>query len=140
MDTPERRDLIMVKMNVKFETPEQLVEFSRMCQKVEADTLIEDTVHKLIIDGKSVMGMMTVTLNQRLIFVVDGSDEKEVLSTFEKYRTEAESGLIIAFYRYLWYRSQGEKNRMKTAGAGWIRLIRAGEKGNRCKSCTNSSL
>lgn len=78
----------MVKMNVKFETPEQLVEFSRMCQKVEADTLIEDTVHKLIIDGKSVMGMMTVTLNQRLIFVVDGSDEKEVLSTFEKYRTE----------------------------------------------------
>ena len=34
------------------------------------------------------MGMMTVTLNQRLIFVVDGSDEKEVLSTFEKYRTE----------------------------------------------------
>ena len=79
-----------------------------MCQKVEADTLIEDTVHKLIIDGKSVMGMMTVTLNQRLIFVVDGSDEKEVLSTFEKYR--------------------------------WIRLIRAGEKGNRCKSCTNSSL
>ena len=67
----------MVKMNVKFETPEQLVEFSRMCQKVEADTLIEDTVHKLIIDGKSVMGMMTVTLNQRLIFVVDGSDEKE---------------------------------------------------------------
>ena len=72
----------MVKMNVKFETPEQLVEFSRMCQKVEADTLIEDTVHKLIIDGKSVMGMMTVTLNQRLIF------EKEVLSTFEKYRTE----------------------------------------------------
>lgn len=29
----------MVKMNVKFETPEQLVEFSRMCQKVEADTL-----------------------------------------------------------------------------------------------------
>ena len=54
----------MVKMNVKFETPEQLVEFSRMCQKVEADTLIEDTVHKLIIDGK------------------------EVLSTFEKYRTE----------------------------------------------------
>ena len=27
----------MVKMNVKFETPEQLVEFSRMCQKVEAD-------------------------------------------------------------------------------------------------------
>ena len=85
MDTPERRDLIMVKMNVKFEIPEQLVEFSRMCQKVEADTLIEDTVHKLIIDGKSVMGMMTVTLNQRLIFVVDGSDEKEVLSTFEKY-------------------------------------------------------
>ncbi len=87
MDTPERRDLIMVKINVKFETPEQLVEFSRMCQKVEADTLIEDTVHKLIIDGKSVMGMMTDASNQRLIFVV-GSDEKEVLSTFEKYRTE----------------------------------------------------
>lgn len=35
----------MVKMNVKFETPEQLVEFSRMCQKVEADTLIEDTLY-----------------------------------------------------------------------------------------------
>ena len=46
----------MIKMNVKFETPEQLVEFSRMCQKVEADTLIEDTAHKLIIDGKSGYG------------------------------------------------------------------------------------
>ena len=88
MDTPERRDLIMVKMNVKFETPEQLVEFSRMCQKVEDDTLIEDTARKLIIDGKSVMGMMTVTLNQKMIFVVDGSDEKEIISTFKKYRTE----------------------------------------------------
>ena len=78
----------MVKMNVKFEIPEQLVEFSRMCQKVEADTLIEDTVHKLIIDGKSVMGMMTVTLNQKMIFVVDGSDAEEVVHTFEKFRTE----------------------------------------------------
>ena len=88
MDTPERRDLIMIKMNVKFETPEQLVEFSKMCQKVEADTLIEDTAHKLIIDGKSVMGMMTVTLNQKMIFVVDGSDAEEVVHTFEKFRTE----------------------------------------------------
>ena len=88
MDTPERRDLIMIKMNVKFETPEQLVEFSRMRQKVEADTLIEDTAHKLIIDGKSVMGMMTVTLNQKMIFVVDGSDAEEVVHTFEKFRTE----------------------------------------------------
>ena len=88
MDTPERRDLIMIKMNVKFETPEQLVEFSRMCQKVEADTLIEDIAHKLIIDGKSVMGMMTVTLNQKMIFVVDGSDAEEVVHTFEKFRTE----------------------------------------------------
>ena len=73
----------MIKMNVKFETPEQLVEFSRMCQKVEADTLIEDTAHKLIIDG-----MMTVTLNQKMIFVVDGSDAEEVVHTFEKFRTE----------------------------------------------------
>ena len=100
----------MIKMNVKFETPEQLVEFSRMCQKVEADTLIEDTAHKLIIDGKSVMGMMTVTLNQKMIFVVDGSDAEELVHTFEKFphrrgSTEAESGLTIAFYRYLWYRS-----------------------------------
>ena len=78
----------MVKMNVKFETPEQLVEFSRMCQKAEADTLIEDTAHKLIIDGKSVMGMMTVTLNQKMIFVVDGSDAEEVVHAFEKFRTE----------------------------------------------------
>lgn len=78
----------MIKMNVKFETPEQLVEFSRMCQKVEADTLIEDTAHKLIIDGKSVMGMMTVTLNQKMIFVVDGADEEETVRIFEKYRTE----------------------------------------------------
>ncbi len=135
----------MVKMNVKFETPEQLVEFSRMCQKVEADTLIEDTVHKLIIDGKSVMGMMTVTLNQRLIFVVDGSDEKKryflhLKNIVRKIWYRSRIWVNNCIYRYLWYRSQGEKNRMKTAGAGWIRLIRAGEKGNRCKSCTNSSL
>lgn len=76
----------MVKMNVRFETPEQLVEFSSMCQKVNADTLIEDGAHKLIIDGKSVMGMMTVTLNQKMVFVVDGENEEEVLRTFQKYQ------------------------------------------------------
>lgn len=78
----------MIKMNVKFETPEQIVEFSRMCQKVEADTLIEDTAHKLIIDGKSIMGMMTVTLNQKMIFVIDGPDDEKVRQIFEKYQTE----------------------------------------------------
>lgn len=78
----------MVKMNVKFETPEQLVEFSRMCQKVEGDTLIEDAAHKLVIDGKSIMGMMTVTLNQKMIFAADASDEEEILHTFAKYRVE----------------------------------------------------
>lgn len=78
----------MIKMNVKFETPEQIVEFSRMCQKVEADTLIEDTAHKLIIDGKSIMGMMTVTLNQKMIFVIDGPDDKKVRQIFEKYQME----------------------------------------------------
>ena len=77
----------MVKMNVKFETPEQLVEFSRMCQKVEGDTLIEDAAHKLVIDGKSIMGMMTVALNQKMIFAADASEE-EILHTFEKYRVE----------------------------------------------------
>lgn len=78
----------MIKMNVKFETPEQIVEFSRMCQKVEADTLIEDTAHKLIIDGKSIMGMMTVTLNQKMIFVIDGPDDEKVRQIFEKYQME----------------------------------------------------
>ena len=78
----------MIKMNVKFETPEQIVEFSRMCQKVEADTLVEDTAHKLIIDGKSIMGMMTVTLNQKMIFVIDGPDDKKVRQIFEKYQME----------------------------------------------------
>jgi hypothetical protein len=34
------------------------------------------------------MGMMTVTLNQKMIFVVDGSDAEEVVHTFEKFRTE----------------------------------------------------
>lgn len=78
----------MIKMNVKFETPEQIVEFSRMCQKVEADTLVEDTAHKLIIDGKSIMGMMTVTLNQKMILVIDGPDDENVRQIFEKYQME----------------------------------------------------
>ena len=34
------------------------------------------------------MGMMTVTLNQKMIFVVDCSDAEEVVHTFEKFRTE----------------------------------------------------
>lgn len=76
----------MIKMNVKFETPEQLVEFSSMCQKTDADTLIEDTVHKFVIDGKSVMGMMTLTLNQKMLFIVDGENEEEVVPTFEKFQ------------------------------------------------------
>lgn len=78
----------MIKMNVKFETPEQIVEFSRMCQTVEADTLIEDMAHKVVIDGKSIMGMMTVTLNQKMIFIVDGNDDEKVCQAFKKYQVE----------------------------------------------------
>lgn len=78
----------MVKMNVEFQTPEQLVEFSSMCQRTEADTLIEDVAHKLIIDGKSVMGMMTVTLGKKMILVIEGENEEEILHSFEKYQAK----------------------------------------------------
>lgn len=78
----------MVKMNVEFQTPEQLVEFSRMCQRTEADTLIEDVAHKLIIDGKSVMGMMTVTLGKKMILVIEGENEEEILHSFEMYQAK----------------------------------------------------
>ena len=78
----------MVKMNVEFQTPEQLVEFSSMCQRTEADTLIEDVAHKFIIDGKSVMGMMTVILGKKMILVIEGENEEEILHSFEKYQAK----------------------------------------------------
>ena len=42
------------------------------------------------VNAKSIMGMMSMNFanGSEITIVADGSDEKEVLSTFEKYRTE----------------------------------------------------
>ena len=47
-------------------------------------------IGKKRVNAKSIMGMMSMNFanGSEITIVANGSDEKEVLSTFEKYRTE----------------------------------------------------
>lgn len=67
----------MAKLNVKFENSEQLIDFSNKCQKIKADTLIEDSSTRMVIDGKSILGMMTVQLNKTLMLIIEGATAQE---------------------------------------------------------------
>ena len=61
---------------------------------VQVASQYESRVHLVTgdkkINAKSIMGMMSMNFanGSEITIVADGSDEKEVLSTFEKYRTE----------------------------------------------------
>ena len=66
----------MVKKTVKFVTPGQILSFCKAYQKMKSDIDVKDVSDKrVVIDGKSLMGMMTIQMGMPMHLVVNGEDE-----------------------------------------------------------------
>ena len=63
--------------------------FSTYCQKLKSDVDVTDMANRnYIIDGKSLMGLMSIKLGLPMRVVVNGQDEEEANECFFNYEFE----------------------------------------------------
>lgn len=79
----------MVEKKIKFMSSGQLMTFCNTCQKMKSDIDVTDiTNRKFTIDGKSLLGLMSVKLGLPMRLVVSGEDEGLADEYFAKYELE----------------------------------------------------
>lgn len=81
----------MVEKKVKFMSAGQIMTFCNTCQKLKSDVDVTDMANRnYIIDGKSLMGLMSIKLGlpMRVVVVVNGQDEEEANECFFNYEFE----------------------------------------------------
>lgn len=79
----------MVEKKIKFVTPGQLLSFCAACQKMKSDIdVVQMTNRYDRIDGKSIVGLMTVKLGFPMLLHVSGEDEGLAQEYFSKYGIE----------------------------------------------------
>lgn len=79
----------MVEKKIKFITSGQLMSFCDTCQKMKSDIDVTDMANRNFrIDGKSILGLMSIKLGLPMRLVVDGEDEYLAHEYFAKYEFE----------------------------------------------------
>lgn len=79
----------MIERKIKFITPEQIMSFCSTCQKMQSDVDVVNLSNRHIkIDGKSIVGLMTIKLGMPMLLVVNGTDESLAEEKFAAYLTE----------------------------------------------------
>lgn len=79
----------MIEKKIKFVTPEQIISFCATSQKMKSDIDVVDLSNRYMrIDGKSIVGLMTLKLGMSMLLVVDGEDEGDVEDRFSSYLIE----------------------------------------------------
>lgn len=79
----------MVEKKIKFITSGQLMSFCDTCQKMKSDIDVTDMANRNFrIDGKSILGLMSIKLGLPMRLVVDGEDEYLAHEYFTKYEFE----------------------------------------------------
>ncbi len=77
----------MIEKKIKFATSGQLMSFCNTCQKMKSDIDVTDISNRNFrIDGKSLLGLMSIKLGLPMRMVVEGEDEElahEYFSNFE---------------------------------------------------------
>ncbi len=68
---------------VRFKDMEELKKFAALCQRMEADIDIEKK--NIIIDAKSLLGLISMGLNQEMKLVVFDCDKEEVDRKFSQF-------------------------------------------------------
>lgn len=79
----------MFEMKVRFATPEQIKSFCSACQKMTSDIDVVNVENPYDrIDGKSIIGLMTLELDVPLILQVSGDDEESAVEIFSEFAEE----------------------------------------------------
>ena len=79
----------MVEKKVKFDTSGDLMEFCNTCQKMKSDIDLTNWSNKSIsIDGKSILGLMSIKLGGAMRLIVNGEDEELADQYFSQYQFE----------------------------------------------------
>ena len=79
----------MIEKKIKFVTPEQIMSFCAACQKLKSDVDVVNLSNRHVrIDGKSIVGLMTIKLGMPMMLVVSGEDEGPAEEKFSSYLTE----------------------------------------------------
>ena len=75
----------MVEKKVKFMSAGQIMTFCNTCQKLKSDVDVTDMANRnYIIDGKSLMGLMSIKLGLPMRVVVNGPVDDEANDCFSK--------------------------------------------------------
>ena len=79
----------MFEMKVRFATPEQIKSFCSVCQKMTSDIDVVNVANPYDrIDGKSIIGLMTLELDVPLLLQVSGDDEESAAEIFSGFAAE----------------------------------------------------
>lgn len=79
----------MVERKIKFVTSGQLMSFCDTCQKMKSDIDVTDMSNRNFrVDGKSILGLMSIKLGMPMKLVVDGEDEEKADEYFANYISE----------------------------------------------------
>ena len=79
----------MVEKKIKFITSGQLMSFCDTFRKLKSDVDVTDIANRNFrIDGKSILGLMSIKLGLPMRLVVDGEDEELAHQYFTKYEFE----------------------------------------------------
>lgn len=79
----------MVERKIKFVTSGQLMSFCDTCQKMKSDIDVTDLSNRNFrVDGKSILGLMSIKLGMPMKLVVEGEDEEKADEYFANYISE----------------------------------------------------
>lgn len=79
----------MIEKKIKFMTSGQLMSFCNVCQKMKSDIDVTDITNRNFrIDGKSLLGLMSIKLGLPMRLVVSGEDEELAHQYFVNYEME----------------------------------------------------
>lgn len=80
----------MFEMKVRFATPEQIKIFCSVCQKMTSDIDVVNVANPYDrIDGKSIIGLMTLELNVPLLVQIHGEDETCAGEKFSEFALDS---------------------------------------------------
>lgn len=79
----------MIEKKIKFVTSGQLMSFCNICQKMKSDIDVTDMANRnLRIDGKSLLGLMSIKLGLPMRLIVNGEDEDLAHQYFTNFEME----------------------------------------------------
>lgn len=79
----------MVEKKIKFMSSGQLMNFCKVCQKMKSDIDVTDMSNRNFrIDGKSLLGLMSVKLGLTMRLMVNGEDEELTDQYFANFEME----------------------------------------------------